>query len=166
MNKSCILDWEAAKKWREDAGQHGKRIVFTNGVFDILHAGHLDTLEKARALGDALILGLNSDKSVQNIKGPLRPIVDEQNRAALLCGLDAVDLVVLFDEDTPLRLLENLKPDILVKGGDYTPDSVVGKEIVEAGGGRVEIIPLVEGLSTTNVVETVLERYCEKRKSF
>jgi len=159
-----ISSWDEALAWRNRLRVEGNRVVFTNGVFDILHVGHLDVLAKARVLGEVLIVGLNSDYSVHNLKGPLRPIVPEQHRAAMLLGLKAVDMVTLFDEDTPARLIATLLPDILVKGGDYTPETVVGRDIVEANGGKVVIIPLVEGVSTTNVVEIVLERYCERRK--
>ncbi len=157
-----VLTWEQAAAWRIEQHDQGRSVVFTNGVFDILHAGHVDYLTRARTLGNRLILGLNSDSSVRRIKGPKRPIVNEKNRAAVLLGLKAVDAVVMFDEDTPKELIDLLLPDILVKGGDYTPETVVGRSAVEENGGRVEIIPFVDGLSSTNVVETILERYCEK----
>jgi D-beta-D-heptose 7-phosphate kinase/D-beta-D-heptose 1-phosphate adenosyltransferase len=141
----------------EKAG--GKRIVFTNGCFDLLHAGHVKYLQKARRLGDILVLGLNSDASVRRLKGPKRPLIDEEERAHILAALDCIDYVVIFDEDTPLELITALKPHILAKGGDYTADGVVGKEIVEAYGGRVELVSFVDGKSTTNIIERVLERY-------
>ncbi|HEY4744385.1 MAG TPA: bifunctional D-glycero-beta-D-manno-heptose-7-phosphate kinase/D-glycero-beta-D-manno-heptose 1-phosphate adenylyltransferase HldE [Desulfuromonadaceae bacterium] len=137
----------------------GKRIVFTNGCFDLLHAGHVKYLQKARGLGDLLVLGLNSDASVRRLKGEKRPLIGEDERAHILAALDCIDYVVLFDEDTPLALITQLKPDILVKGGDYTPEGVVGKEVVEAYGGRVELVAFVDGKSTTNIIERVLERY-------
>jgi len=137
----------------------GKRIVFTNGCFDLLHAGHVKYLQKARNLGDLLVLGLNSDASVRRLKGEKRPLIGEEERAHILAALDCIDYVVLFDEDTPLELITALKPHILAKGGDYTPEGVVGKDVVEAYGGRVELVSFVDGKSTTNIIERVLERY-------
>lgn len=132
-----------------------RKIVFTNGCFDILHVGHVDYLEKARALGDKLVLGLNSDRSVKALKGESRPILEEQARSRLLASLEFVDAVVLFDEDTPLKLIKAVQPDILVKGGDYEIEKIVGyKEVIESGG-KVLTIPLVEGYSTTNIVEKI-----------
>ena len=130
----------------------GERIVFTNGCFDILHIGHIRLLEQARRKGDRLIVGLNSDDSVRRLKGPLRPIVAEQERARVLAALSSVDAVVVFDEDTPLRLIEAIRPDVLVKGGDYTEDTVVGAREVRAWGGRVELIPLVGNVSTSRLI--------------
>lgn len=130
----------------------GKRIVFTNGVFDILHAGHVTYLEHARALGDALVVGLNTDASVRRLKGPERPINTEDDRACVIASLRAVDHVVLFDTDTPLDVIVALMPDVLVKGGDYTRDTIVGADEVEAHGGTVCTIPLVEGRSTTAII--------------
>ncbi len=131
-------------------------LVFTNGCFDLLHAGHVRVLEAARALGDALVVGVNTDASVRRLgKGPDRPLVDERHRALVVASLEAVDAVVLFHEDTPLRLIEALVPDVLVKGGDYRPEEVVGREVVERAGGRVEIVPLLEGYSTTELVERI-----------
>ena len=132
-------------------GAH-KRIVFTNGVFDILHAGHTTYLDAARALGDVLIVGLNSDASVKRLKGPERPINTESDRATVLEALRSVDYVVLFEQDTPLELITMIVPDVLVKGGDYTRQTIIGADVVEQHGGRVVTIPLVEGRSTTNVI--------------
>ena len=129
----------------------GKKVVFTNGCFDILHAGHIESLTQAAALGDVLIVGLNSDASIKRLKGEHRPIQQENNRAILLSSLYMVNAVVVFEEDTPLELIKTILPDVLVKGGDYTPESVVGAKEVMENGGRVEIIPLVPGLSTTNI---------------
>jgi len=137
----------------------GKRIVFTNGCFDLLHAGHVKYLQKARALGDLLVLGLNSDASVRRLKGEKRPLIGEEERAHILAALDCIDYVVIFEEDTPLELITAIKPHILAKGGDYTPDTVVGRDVVEAYGGRVELVSFVDGKSTTNIIERVLERY-------
>lgn len=127
-------------------------VVFTNGVFDILHAGHTTYLDAARALGDILVVGLNTDASVKRLKGPERPINTESDRATVLQALRSVDHVVLFEQDTPLELITAIVPDILVKGGDYTRETIVGADVVEEHGGRVVTIPLVEGRSTTNVI--------------
>lgn len=132
--------------------QSGGRVVFTNGVFDILHAGHTTYLDAARALGDVLVLGLNTDESVRRLKGPERPMNTELDRATVVAALRSVDHVVLFSDDTPLRLIEAILPDVLVKGGDYTRQTIVGADVVEAHGGRVVTIPLVEGRSTTNII--------------
>jgi D-beta-D-heptose 7-phosphate kinase/D-beta-D-heptose 1-phosphate adenosyltransferase len=137
----------------------GKKVVFTNGCFDLLHAGHVKYLQKARSLGDLLVLGLNSDASVRRLKGEKRPLIGEEERAHILAALDCVDYVVLFEQDTPLELITAIKPLILAKGGDYTEDGVVGKDLVEAYGGRVELVSFVDGKSTTNIIERILERY-------
>lgn len=137
------------------AHHHGKKVVFTNGCFDLLHVGHVSYLQRARHLGDLLVLGLNSDASVQRLKGPTRPLVPQDDRAQVMAALACVDYVVIFDEDTPLRAIESLRPDILVKGGDYTPDTVVGRAQVESWGGRVELIEFVQGKSTTGLVEKI-----------
>ncbi len=131
-------------------------LCFTNGCFDLIHPGHVQYLEDARALGDFLVLGLNSDASVARLKGPSRPIQDEVARAMVLLGLRSVDAVVRFDEDTPLELITALQPDVLVKGGDYTPETVVGKDVVEARGGRVVLIPFLEGHSSSTIVKRIL----------
>ena len=132
-----------------------KKIVFTNGCFDLVHRGHVDYLSKARDLGDMLIVGLNSDASVRRLKGEKRPISNQESRAMVLAAFAFVDYVVIFDEDTPLNLIENIVPDILVKGGDYDRSTVVGADFVEAHGGRLELIPLVPGESTTNLVKKI-----------
>lgn len=137
----------------------GKRVVFTNGCFDLLHAGHVKYLQKARSLGDLLVLGLNSDASVRRLKGSKRPLISEDERAHLLAALDCIDYVTLFDEDTPLELITALKPHVLAKGGDYSLEGVVGRDVVEAYGGRVELVTFVDGKSTTNIIEKILERY-------
>ena len=134
----------------------GERIAFTNGVFDLLHRGHVEYLEEARALGDRLVVGLNSDASVRRIKGPERPLVPGEERAELLGALECVDLAILFEEDTPERLIREVKPDVLAKGGDWTPDRIVGREFVESRGGRVVSVPLREGLSTTALIERIV----------
>lgn len=144
---------EARRGWRAA----GLRVVFTNGCYDILHPGHVRTLERARALGDVLVLALNSDASVRRMKGAARPIQNEAERAALACALEAVDAVALFDEDTPRELIAALLPDVLVKGSDWS-HFVAGREEVEAAGGRVVLLPLEPGHSTTATVEQVLAR--------
>ena len=133
----------------------GKTVVFTNGVFDILHPGHLRYLQQARALGDALIIGLNSDASVRRNKGPERPINPEAERAELLEALECVDAVVVFDEDTPAEIIAAVQPDVLVKGADWAADAIVGRDTVEGRGGRVVLIPVEEGYSTTAIIERI-----------
>jgi D-beta-D-heptose 7-phosphate kinase / D-beta-D-heptose 1-phosphate adenosyltransferase len=147
---AAIVETEKAK---------GKTIVFTNGCFDLLHAGHVKYLQKARCLGDMLILGLNSDTSVRRLKGESRPLIGEDERAHILAALNCIDYVVIFDGDTPLEIITQLKPHILVKGGDYAAEDVVGKDVVESYGGRVELVTFVDGKSTTNIIERILERY-------
>jgi D-beta-D-heptose 7-phosphate kinase/D-beta-D-heptose 1-phosphate adenosyltransferase len=144
---------EIRRRWRAE----GKTVVFTNGCYDILHPGHIRTLERCRALGDVLVLALNSDASVARIKGPKRPIVEQDDRAALACALAPVDAVTLFDEETPRELIRELLPDILVKGSDWS-HWVAGREEVEAAGGRVVLLPLEPGYSTTATVEEALAR--------
>jgi rfaE bifunctional protein nucleotidyltransferase chain/domain len=144
-----ILTLEAAVQWRRRPG----RVVFTNGVFDLLHTGHIDILTAARALGDALVVGVNSDASVRRLKGPARPVRTEQERSLVLAALESVDAVVVFDDDTPLQLIRSLTPDVLVKGGDYTVETVVGAPEVLGRGGEVIIVPLTPGHSTTGTVD-------------
>ncbi|MBX2904914.1 MAG: D-glycero-beta-D-manno-heptose 1-phosphate adenylyltransferase [Taibaiella sp.] len=133
----------------------GKKVVFTNGCFDILHHGHLDLLAKAANHGNVLVVGVNTDSSVQRLKGPTRPVTNEQDRLFQLASLLCTDAVCLFDEDTPEELIKLLKPDVLVKGGDYTIDKIVGADFVQQHGGRVEIIPFVEGYSTTGLINKI-----------
>lgn len=139
--------------------RQNKTVVFTNGCFDILHQGHVDYLQKARGLGDFLCVGLNSDASIKIIKGEKRPIVPQNERAFVLAGLACVDFVVIFDEPDPYNLIKTAKPDILVKGADWGKDQVIGADLVESYGGRVELMPLVAGCSSTNIIATILERY-------
>lgn len=140
----------------------GNRIVFTNGCFDLLHIGHVRYLEKAKILGDILVVGLNSDSSVRKLKGPKRPLLPARERAEILSGLGCVDYVTIFHELDPLKLITSLQPNVLAKGGDWTKDQVVGREVVEKSGGEVVIIPYVRGASTSDLIETILNRY-EKR---
>lgn len=146
----------------DDLKAKRKRIVFTNGCFDLLHVGHIRYLEEAKTLGDILVVGVNSDQSVRGIKGPYRPILPGEERAEILSGLGCVDYITIFDETDPLELISFLQPHILVKGGDWTQDTTVGREVVERSGGEVIILPFVQGASTSNLIETILERY-EKR---
>jgi D-beta-D-heptose 7-phosphate kinase/D-beta-D-heptose 1-phosphate adenosyltransferase len=148
------------KSWRSS----GKKIVFTNGCFDLLHPGHINLLHQARSFGDRLVIGLNTDSSIKRLKGELRPILSEQDRAAILNALDCVDLVVLFEEDTPLKLIKSLKPDVLVKGADYKPEEVVGRKFVESYGGEVRLVPLLEGYSTTGIARKVLSAEATVKK--
>jgi D-beta-D-heptose 7-phosphate kinase/D-beta-D-heptose 1-phosphate adenosyltransferase len=135
----------------------GKKVVFTNGCFDLLHPGHLDLLTRARALGNVLVVAINSDTSVKRLKGPDRPVFPEHERAEILAALDVVDYVCTFDEDTPLEAILEIRPDVLVKGADWT-DNIVGSREVEGWGGKVIALPLVEGQSTTGIIERVLHR--------
>ena len=139
------------KQWRTE----NKCIVFTNGCFDLLHPGHIDYLARARALGDVLIIGLNDDNSIQRLKGPSRPINRLADRTIMLAALKSVDLVVPFSEDTPLKLVSALMPDILVKGGDYKPDNIVGAKEVIASGGKVVVMPFVDGHSTSSLIQQI-----------
>jgi rfaE bifunctional protein nucleotidyltransferase chain/domain len=138
-----------------------KKIVFTNGCFDLLHAGHADYLNKAKSLGDILVVGINSDASVRRIKGEKRPILPQQMRAYLLDNLKPVDYVVIFEEDTPLELIKAIKPDVLVKGADWDLERIVGADFVLSYGGRVERIPFSFDISTSKVIERILELYCK-----
>lgn len=133
----------------------GKKIVFTNGCFDLLHAGHIAYLSEAAALGDRLIIGLNSDQSVQRLKGPSRPVNTEATRAALLAAMFFIDAVVLFEEDTPLQLIQQLLPDVLVKGGDYLPENIAGAPEVIANGGQVEVLQFLPGFSSTAIIDKI-----------
>jgi D-beta-D-heptose 7-phosphate kinase/D-beta-D-heptose 1-phosphate adenosyltransferase len=135
-----------------------ERVVFTNGCFDLIHPGHVAYLEAARALGDVLVVGLNTDASVSRLKGPGRPLVPEEARARVMAGLGAVDAVTFFDEDTPAELIAALRPDVLVKGGDYALDQIVGRDTVEADGGEVRVIPFLPGYSTTRLLQHIRQR--------
>ena len=146
---------EEVARFSSDVRQRGGVVVFTNGVFDLLHPGHVRYLKGARALGDALIVAVNSDRSVRMNKGPGRPINDEQERAELLGALECVDAVTIFDEETPHAVIARIQPDVLVKGADWGPDEIVGRDIVEAGGGRVVRLTLTEGFSSSRLIEQV-----------
>ena len=158
MNK--ILERNALKDKLEGLRKKGKKIAFTNGCFDILHVGHVRYLREAKKTADVLVLALNSDSSVRSIKGEKRPLMNEKERAEILAALEFVDFVTIFPELTPLELINYLKPDILIKGGDWPEEKVVGREEIKKWGGRVAIIPEVEGKSTTNIVEKIKKLYC------
>ncbi|OPY13603.1 MAG: Bifunctional protein HldE [Syntrophus sp. PtaU1.Bin005] len=157
-----ILDWKNLKDNVDELRRQGKKIAFTNGCFDILHVGHTRYLRQAREKGDVLILALNSDASVRRIKGEKRPLIPQDERAELLSCLEFVDYVTLFDESTPLNLILYLKPDVLIKGGDWPEDQVVGRREVLSWGGTVSIIPEIPGASTTNIVDKILAVYRDK----
>ena len=155
MTENKIHTRQTASEQVEQWQSEGKKIVFTNGCFDIVHLGHIDYLEKARNLGDKLVLGLNTDDSVKRLKGKSRPVVNEYARSRMMSAFEFVDCVVLFDEPTPLELIEKIKPDILVKGDDYSLETIVGADFVIAKGGEVKTIPLVKGYSTTSLIEKI-----------
>jgi rfaE bifunctional protein nucleotidyltransferase chain/domain len=157
LKKICTL--EEAETNCNVLKDSGKRIVFTNGCFDILHPGHARYLSSARDLGDYLIVALNSDRSVRSIKGSKRPIFPEKMRAELLAALACVDCVVIFEEDNPLQVIKSLLPHILAKGGDWQEDQIIGADVVKAGGGQVRRIPFVTGYSTTGIIEKIVRRY-------
>jgi rfaE bifunctional protein nucleotidyltransferase chain/domain len=158
-----VLSLETLVRERKALARRGKRVVFTNGTFDILHRGHVEYLAAARRMGDVLIVGLNTDVSIRRIKGSGRPINPQRDRAIVLAALAAVDYVCLFGDDTPRRMIERLLPDVLVKGADWDKSKIVGRDIVEARGGAVRTIRLTEGRSTTNVIARVLKNYAGRR---
>jgi len=160
MGKVVTLD--ALKKVRASFREQKKKVVFTNGVFDIIHRGHVEYLTKSKMLGDVLVVGMNSNTSVHRIKGDKRPIVDERDRAFVLANLVPVDFVCLFNEDTPLHLISAIVPDILVKGADWNVDAIVGKDTVEQAGGKVMTIDFVPDRSTTSIIDRILERFGSK----
>lgn len=149
--KSKILGPRQLKTWVENARKKGQKIVFTNGCFDILHAGHVSVLEFSRSKGDLLVVGLNSDASVRRLKGPTRPVNTQSDRALVLAALESVSAVCIFDEDTPYNLIKNVCPDVLVKGGDYKPSEIVGREFAK----KVVRFALLKGRSTTNIIKKV-----------
>jgi len=157
MNR--IKTREEIKAIRKKLKTKGKRVVFTNGVFDIIHSGHVDYLNKAKASGDILIVGVNSDASVKRIKGKKRPILNEKERAFIVSNLKAVDYVTLFEEDTPGELINELIPDVLIKGADWALDKIVGRDAVEVNGGEVKTIEFVNVQSTSNIIKSILDKY-------
>lgn len=154
-----VVTPSALQPLRAEFRNRQQRVVFTNGVFDIIHRGHVEYLGKAKALGDILIVGINNDSSVRRIKGEKRPVVPEQDRAYVLANLCPVDFVCMFEQDTPYELIRSLVPDILVKGADWSIENIIGKDIVEAAGGTVTAIDFTPDRSTTNIIERILERY-------
>ncbi|MEN3046410.1 MAG: D-glycero-beta-D-manno-heptose 1-phosphate adenylyltransferase [Candidatus Hydrothermales bacterium] len=154
-----IVDLKTLKKILKSLRKENKKIVFTNGCFDLIHAGHIELLKKAKKKGDVLIVGLNSDSSIKKIKGDKRPIVNEKDRAKILDSIKYVDYVIFFNEKTPYRLIKEIKPDVLVKGADYKIDEVVGGDIVLKRGGEVFLVPLVKGKSTSNLIKKILSLY-------
>ena len=152
------MDRESLIAERQRLRQQGRRVVFTNGCFDLIHPGHVRFLAEAQALGDVLIVAINSDASAHQLKGPGRPIFHQTERCEILAALESVDYVTVFDEPTPRELIAALLPDVLVKGGDWAPDQIVGREEVEAAGGQVYSLPYIEGYSTTNLLKRILER--------
>jgi rfaE bifunctional protein nucleotidyltransferase chain/domain len=161
MNK--ILARNVLKNKLEELRREGKKIAFTNGCFDILHVGHIRYLREAKKTADVLVLALNSDSSVRAIKGEKRPLMSEEERAEILAALEFIDFVTIFQELTPLELINYLKPDILIKGGDWPEEKVIGRDEIKKWGGRVAIIPEVEGKSTTNIVEKIKKLYCSNK---
>ena len=156
---SSIKTREEIKKIRTQLKSEGKKVVFTNGVFDLIHSGHVDYLVKAKEMGDVLILALNSDSSVKRIKGNKRPILEQNERAFIVSNLKPVDYVTFFEEDTPAEIISDLIPDVLVKGADWAIDKIVGREVVEANGGEVKNIKFINDQSTSNIINIIKERY-------
>ncbi len=154
-----ILSHSTLHKILDNLKDKGKKIVFTNGCFDIVHPGHIDYLKKAKALGDILVVGVNSDNSIKRIKGEFRPINNELDRIKILEAFYFIDFITVFDEDTPYNLIKLIKPDVLVKGGDWDLKDIVGKDIVEKNGGYVKTIPFLEGYSTTKIIEKIFKNY-------
>jgi D-beta-D-heptose 7-phosphate kinase/D-beta-D-heptose 1-phosphate adenosyltransferase len=161
MGGKVILERDELRRERERLRAQGRRLVFTNGCFDILHVGHVRYLRQARELGGALLVAINSDRSVRALKGAGRPLTSEGERAEMLAALSSVDFVTVFDEESPRTLIAELLPDVLVKGGDYALDEIHGREEVEAAGGRVLALPFIEGVSTTGIIERVRKAYDE-----
>jgi len=156
----CVLDRRELIELRKALRQEGKRVVFTNGCFDILHRGHIEYLKRARVFGDVLIVAVNSDVSVRRLKGEQRPIIPEEDRAEIVAALGVVDYVTIFDEETPYDLILDLVPDVLVKGADWKVEEVVGRDVVEAAGGHVATVEYIPNRSTTGIIETIRSRYC------
>jgi len=162
MSVTKIRDLEEIRKIRRQCRGEGRKLVFTNGCFDLLHIGHVRYLNRARALGDCLVVAVNSDRSVRSLKGTGRPVVPEMERAEVIAALACVDWVFLFDDLTPQRVIDEVLPDVLVKGADWGPDAIVGRETVERAGGVVHTIPLEEGASTSALIAKVVERFAAR----
>ena len=159
MINKAIQELEEVVKLRQAYKSDSKKVVFTNGCFDILHAGHVDYLNKSKSFGDILIIGLNSDASLQSIKGSKRPIINQDERAFILTNLECVDHVIVFDDDTPEKLIVRLAPDVLVKGADWSKDKIVGGDFVESYGGKVERVEFISNQSTSKIIQTIVDRY-------
>lgn len=157
-----IMNLDKLIEVREKLRREGRTVVFTNGCFDLMHPGHVRYLRQARALGDALIVGLNSDRSVRELKGPSRPIMSETERAEVMAALGCVDYVTIFDDETPREIIAALLPDVLVKGGDWSVDNIVGRDEVEAAGGKVLSLPFADGCSTSDLIERIVTRFSSK----
>jgi D-beta-D-heptose 7-phosphate kinase/D-beta-D-heptose 1-phosphate adenosyltransferase len=155
-----VVSREELVKIRGEARQQGQIVVFTNGCFDLLHRGHVQYLGQAKALGDILVVGLNSDDSVRQLKGPERPLNAQEDRAQVLASLGVVDFVCIFDDQTPAQLIEAVVPDVLVKGGDYRAEDIVGRETVQSAGGQVVVVEELDGFSTQDMIERIRQRYC------
>lgn len=160
-----IVSVEDAVAWRRRLAADGRKVVFTNGCFDLVHRGHIELFRAARAEGDALVVGLNGDDSMRRLKGPSRPLVAQEDRAEVLSALEMVDRIVVFDDDTPARLIDAIVPDVLVKGADWAKDAIVGRETVEKAGGRVVRVQLLEGRSTRVLIARIVERGAEAARS-
>lgn len=156
---SSVISLDDLKSIRKKLKEENKKVIFTNGVFDLIHAGHVDYLSKAKVLGDVLIVGLNTDESVERIKGNKRPILKQDERAFIISNLKPVDHVVFFEEDTPEKLISELLPDVLVKGADWEVEKIVGKDIVEKNGGEVKTVEFVNDQSTSRIIELIVTRY-------
>ena len=156
---AAILSLDELQQERQRLRRAGQTVVFTNGCFDLMHPGHVSYLQQARSLGDALIVALNSDRAVRELKGPARPILDEHERAAVMAALGCVDYVTIFDDVSPRDIIAALLPDVLVKGGDWGVDQIIGREEVEAAGGRVLNLPFVAGCSTSEIIDRIVSRY-------
>jgi rfaE bifunctional protein nucleotidyltransferase chain/domain len=161
MDKSIFYNINLAADLIKELKSSGKKIVFTNGVFDIIHRGHIEYLSKAKSLGDILVVGLNSDASVKIIKGEKRPIVNQDNRAFVLANLKPVDYVVIFEEDNPYNTINAIKPDVLVKGADWSVDKIIGSDIVLASGGEVRTLEFVENNSSSSIIDEIIKKYCK-----
>jgi len=156
--KKKVISWDAIRQIADELKSKGQRIAFTNGCFDILHLGHIELLEFAHAQGDVLIVGVNSDASIRRLKGAGRPVLNAEQRSRILAALECVDYVVIFDDDTPYELIARIRPSVLVKGGDYVPDTIVGRDIVEGAGGRVVVFPLIAGNSSSQLIEKIKQQ--------
>lgn len=159
MSKDKIVALSKVKSLSSRLKSRKKKIVFTNGCFDIIHIGHVKYLERAKAFGDVLIVGVNSDSSMKKIKGSKRPIMDQNDRAGIVAGLESVDYVTIFNEATPFKLIRSIRPDVLVKGADWKPDKIVGAEFIKSYGGRTISIPLVKGKSTSLIIRKIIKKF-------